>query len=248
MKPPSATKTGKYRSSGSAAAIVGERRAHVGLALGDGLLRDDLTTEGGELVGEDLLEGLGVRAAVVDRGSRLDALLVERPLGDGLALERVAVRGAGVAGVRRVAVLGGQRRARVRRRDRRQARIGQGLDAADGLVGAGRADEADDRGVGRQLLGGRGAAFRRAQAVFGRQRDVVVEKLAALVLDRDLDAALRVLTKGRVGAREDAPIRDVDRIPGRDRRRCRARRTAPPPRRCRRRAQGARQRRALPPE
>jgi len=43
----------------------------------------------------------------------------------------------------------------------------------------------------------------------------VVEKLAALVVDRDLDTALRVFTKGRVGAREDAPICNVDRIPGR---------------------------------
>ena len=40
----------------------------------------------------------------------------------------------------------------------------------------------------------------------------MVEKLAALVVDRDLDAALRVLTKGRVGAREDAPVSDVERI------------------------------------
>ena len=70
---------------------LGQRRAHVGLALGDGLLGDDLAAEGVELVGEDLLECLGVRAAVVDRGG-LGALLVECPLGNGLALERVAVR------------------------------------------------------------------------------------------------------------------------------------------------------------
>ena len=174
-----------------------ERRTHVGLALGDGLLRDDLTTESCELVGEDLLKGLCVGAAVVDRGRRLGALLVERQLGNGLALERIAVRGAEVAGVGRVAILGGQRRAGVRRRDGGQAGVGQRLDAADGLVGAGGADEADDRGVGRQLLGGRRATFGRAQAVLGGQRDVMVEKLAALVVDRDLDTALGVHTKGR---------------------------------------------------
>ena len=66
-----------------------------------------------------------------------------------------------------------------------------------------------------------------------RQRMSWSEKLAALVVDRDLDAALRVLTEGRVGAGQDAPVRDVDRLAGRDRRRCRAGRSdgaAAPPR------------------
>ena len=53
---------------------------------------------------------------------RLASLLVECELGDGLALERVAVRGSQVAGVGRVAILRGQRRAGVRRRDRGHAR------------------------------------------------------------------------------------------------------------------------------
>ena len=111
----------------------------------------------------------------MDGGGRgLEPQLVVDELGDGLALERVAVRGAQVARVRRVAVGRGQRRARVRRRDRGQAGVGERRDAADGLVRAGRADEADDRRVGGELLGRGGAALGRAQAVLRGQLDGVI--------------------------------------------------------------------------
>ena len=161
-------------------------------------------------------EGLGVGAAVVDGGGRLEAQLVVHELGRGLALERVAVGRSEVARVRRVAIRGGQRRAGVRRRDRRQAGFGDGLDAADGLVGAGRADEAR-RGCCRPPASGRGrAALGRAQAVFRGQQDVVALERAAQVVDGDLDALLGVLTQGRIGPGQDAPVGDVDRLAGRD--------------------------------
>ena len=193
-----------------------ERGAHVRGALGDGLLGDDLAAERLELVREDLCEGFGVAAAVMDGGGRLDAHLVERELSGDLALEGVVVRRSGVARIRRVAILGGQRRAGVGRRDRRQARFGDGLDATDDLVGAGGADEPDEGAVGRELGRRGGAALGGAQAVFRGQLDVVTLERAAQVVDGDLDALLGVLTQGRIGPGQDAPVGDVDRLAGRD--------------------------------
>ncbi len=137
-------------------------RLHVGRAFGDGLLNGDGAAELLEFVHEHLLQGLGIGAAVVDgrRGRQLEFIVDE--LGHRLALEGVAVRRAQVAGIRRVAVRKGERRAGVGWRDGGQARVVEGLDAADGLVGAGRADQPDQRGVSGQLLRRGRAAFRGA--------------------------------------------------------------------------------------
>ena len=80
------------------------------------------------------------------------------------------------------------------------------LDATDGLVRAGRADEAHEGAVGREL---RWPPWRRPRACTGRplrQLDVVALERAAQVVDGDLDALLGVLTEGRVGPRQDAPV------------------------------------------
>jgi hypothetical protein len=45
----------------------------------------------------------------------------------------------------------------------------------------------------------------------------VVEKLATLVVNCDLDATLRVFTEGGISARKDAPIGNVEWVTGRDR-------------------------------
>ena len=146
------------------------------------------------------------------------------------------MRRSGVARVCRVAILGGQRRAGVRRRDGGQARIGQRLDAADGLVGAGRADEADDRAC-RTPASGRPS--RRLRACTGR--------LPGSARCRGREAC-RPCRRPRSRHRASSPHQGSSRRPrGRPNMRygsdprprprsCRVRRTEPRPRRCRRRA------------
>ena len=152
----------------------------------------------------------------MDGGGRLHAELVVDELGCGLALERVAVRRAQVAGVRRVAIRVGQRRPRVRRRDRGQACGGERRDAADGLVRAGRAHERDDRLVGCELWAAVAppAGVHRPSSVVRGSR--VPRTLPVQVVDGELDAVLGVLPERRVGAGEDAPEGDMERLTGRD--------------------------------
>src|SRR5439155_7833357 len=88
----------------------------------------------------------------------------------------------------------------------------------DDLVRAARPDQGNDGLVGGQLLGSRGPALGRAQTVLGgAEIDGVIKELAALVLDGDLDPGQLVLPELDVGAREDAPERDMDRVAGADR-------------------------------
>ncbi len=194
----------------------GQHGFHVGGVLGNGFLGHDRSTEFGEFVREDLLEGLGVRGTIMDGGGLGDLQEVVRELGHSLALEGIAVGGAQVAGIVGAAVGGGQSRAGVRRGDGGQAGVGDRGDTAHGFVGAAGANQANERGVGGEFGGRSGAAFGGAAGVLGGQQDVMTEQLAALVVNGDFDAALGVFTQGTVGAGEDAPVGDVDGFTGGD--------------------------------
>ena len=124
---------------------------------------------------------------------------VIRELGDGFALEGIAVGGAGVASIVGTAISVGQNRAGVGRGDGGQTGVGERSDTADGFVGAAGADEADEGRVTRELGRSRGAAFGGATSVFGGQEDIVTEQFPALVIDGDLDAAFGVFTEGAIG-------------------------------------------------
>jgi hypothetical protein len=110
---------------------------------------------------------------------RLTQLVLDE-LGDGLALESVAVCRAQVARVRRVARRIGQRRARIRGRDGGKARCRQGGDTANRLIRAGRTDERNDALVCGKLGRRRGATGRRAEGVLRRQADGVAEQFLSV--------------------------------------------------------------------
>src|SRR5439155_16012912 len=158
-----------------------------------------------ELVCEDLLQLLGVWAAVVDRGGGLGVENFARELGDRGALHLVVVGGAHVERSTEVLVARvRERRGGVRWRDHQVALRRQHRHGRDRGARAARADDRDDLRIRDERLGVSLAVLRIAAAgIRALEVDVVAGDLPA-VLDRHLHAgdAVKAERSRRTGDRK----------------------------------------------
>ncbi len=197
---------------GLAGGDLGQHRAHVGVGRGHGLLGRDGAAQLFEGFGEHRLQLLGVDAAVMDGGGFLDTQFFESKLGRHGALDLVVVGGAQVAVILLAALGVGQVRGGVGGRHRGDAGLPEDRCARSGSAGAVGADGGDDGRVGGELGGRRLPAFRVAAFILAAQLDRVAEKLAALVLNGEFNAAPGVDSQRRIPAGHHHPVGDVDRL------------------------------------
>ncbi|GBD19477.1 hypothetical protein HRbin27_01983 [bacterium HR27] len=170
-----------------------EHRPHVGIVRTDRFLSDHRATELLDVFREDIGELLGIEAPVVDGGDSLEAELLDDELGRDLPLHLIVMGDAEIA--LNVLCWISEVGSGVGWRDHHEASLIDDRCADPCFRRAGRSDDRNDAWVGRKT-GRRGlTALGVATRVFTDEFDLVTEELTAEILDRNLDASLRVLTE-----------------------------------------------------